>query len=227
MLLEQQPLEYTLTVLDFETTGLKEKEGHIILECAAIHVDFDTLAVLDTFDEVVGQANWSPARGEGAKPLTMLMDPFALDMHTKNGLLDEVLEAAADPEHKIRDAHDLQVALSQWFAKASMRTNGANSNPAHNIVLCGNSIHFDRGFMLHHMPQLDIHLFHRMVDVSSFILVYKKWCGELPPVDKAHRAMADCEMSLKTLRFMREFFKSAADQSAVRRSPLTKNPEEV
>lgn len=188
----QKP-ELTFVVLDFETTGFYPKDGHVILECAAIHVDFKTLEVLDTFQTVVGQTHG----------VRTLMDTFVTDMHTKNGLLEEVYAAADNPDHRVKNAEDLDLVLSEWLDKCAQYKNGPDPVTVA-IQLCGNTIHFDRRYIEAYLPYVDSKLFYRMVDASSFVTAYEAWCGKMPEVDKAHRSMPDCEMSLKALRYMRK-----------------------
>ena len=42
-------------------------------------------------------------------------------------------------------------------------------------ILCGNSIHIDRRYIHKEMPKLDNYLSYRMIDVSSFKEVIKRW----------------------------------------------------
>ncbi len=196
---EKAKPDLTFVVLDYETTGIDPHEGHNILEVAAIHVDFKTLEVLDTFQTVVGQ-----------KPPEGLMDAFVTDMHTKNGLLQEVYAAAENPAHGVKSHRELGLVLHSFLLAATQRINGDAFDGVKNVQLCGNTIHFDRKFTEVCLSKVEPLLFYRLMDASSFITAYEEWCGKMPETEKAHRSMADCEKSLNALRFFRDVFRRGA-----------------
>lgn len=74
--------------------------------------------------------------------------------------------------------------------------------------LCGNSIATDRGFLARDMPSLEAHLHYRMIDVSSFKELAKRWYSRVyyasPEKAGGHRALADIHESLDELRYYRE-----------------------
>lgn len=87
--------------------------------------------------------------------------------------------------------------LTAWFMAIGARQ---GERP---IILCGNSVHFDRGFVEERLPAAAEFLHHRLVDTSAMRTVFKHWCGE--PVKEAmkHRALEDCFVSLNTMRWQR------------------------
>lgn len=164
-----------MIILDIETTGLDPSKHHI-LEVAALRVD-NELNVLEEFQRVL------------ALPRTRLSDvaPVVLRMHIDNGLLLE----CADRGIHISDA---DYALMQFFERDGDKP-----------YLAGDSIHFDRKFLDAHMHWCPKRLHYRMVDTSSFMVAFDAW-GVLSaprPVEPAHRALADCYVSLEKLRFYR------------------------
>ena len=69
------------------------------------------------------------------------------------------------------------------------------------VVLAGNSVDFDRGFLRKHMPEFAKRLSHRVSDASS----YYRFCRDLgmprrPKPENAHRAAVDVRESLELQR---------------------------
>ena len=77
--------------------------------------------------------------------------------------------------------------------------------------LCGNSIHIDRRYIHKEMPKLDSYLNYRMVDVSSFKEVIKRWYkpdSKQPEKKNSHLALDDIKESIEELRWYKEnYFK--------------------
>ena len=74
--------------------------------------------------------------------------------------------------------------------------------------LCGNSIATDRGFLARDMPDLDVHLHYRMIDVSSLKELARRWYPRVyfaqPAKGLAHRALADIRESVQELAYYRK-----------------------
>jgi len=157
---------------DFETTGLDPFAEHV-LEIGAI-------ATNDSFEEV--------SRFHCVISTTVDMDavdPYVLDMHTKNGLWDSVTHS--DTTHV-----DAAAAFLAWV-KTHVDKGKA--------PLCGSSVHFDRGFMKVHFPDVNDWLHYRNIDVSTLKELGKRvgWPAYDGPIDKRHRAMDDIEHSMREL----------------------------
>jgi len=77
--------------------------------------------------------------------------------------------------------------------------------------LCGNSIHIDRRYIHKEMPKLDSYLNYRMIDVSSFKEVIKRWYkpdSKQPEKKNSHLALDDIKESIEELRWYKEnYFK--------------------
>lgn len=161
--------------LDLETTGLDEHTD-IVLEVAIVEQNGAGEAGR-SYETVVQpiKENWKD-----------LMDPYVLEMHTKNGLIADI---------------DAQLGVPVDVAEEQVLRFLLNLDKP---IIAGNSIHFDRRFISHQMPRLDKFLHHRMVDVSSIkLMVEQQWPGLVQPrnVEPAHRAMADALESLQSYRY--------------------------
>jgi oligoribonuclease len=177
-----------LVVLDLETTGL-DPEKDPLLEIAFICVDNVTLEELGRFQSVVIPPSLDMLR----------IHPVVRDMHTTNGLFAEIFAAEDDmyvllnkkptAERVEKEALDVLDSLTENCKR----------------ILTGNSIHFDKSYLARHMPRLERKFHYGICDVSSA----RRVLGTKRPTakeDVAHRAMADCEMSLAELKALRTAF---------------------
>lgn len=186
-------------VLDLETTGLRQDED-VILECAAIAVDPCTLDEVGRFHQLVKQ------------PLPAGIDPYVIEMHSKNGLWAELakLPGKNTPAGRATGgsvASGLDDALRTFLVSVGA---GAKTK----LMLAGNSVHFDLGFLRNQCPGAAALLSHRIVDVTSFREVTRAWSGSVlqGAEGMTHRAMDDAQASLAQLRnFRAALVKTNAD----------------
>lgn len=172
--------------IDLETTGLDPTKG-VILEVACIITDrtpaMNTVGVMHAV--VRHQID------------ERTVDPYVLDMHSANGLWDEVSAAT-------RTSDEVADALLEFIKSVAA--------PRH-AMLAGSSVHFDRAWMAHHWPQVTAYLHHRLLDVSTVKELVKVYYGsesEFREEEDAHghRAQADIHRSLRELRYYKErYFK--------------------
>lgn len=73
-------------------------------------------------------------------------------------------------------------------------------------VLAGNSIHSDRAFIKKWMPELDLRLHYRMLDVTSWKLVMETAYGVVFEKPEVHRAYEDIQASIAELQYYLEWF---------------------
>ena len=167
--------------VDLEMTGL-DTSRHVIVEVAALVTDAQ-LEILDEGLDLVVHAT----EDELAE-----MDDFVLNMHTENGLLDEIRSSSVS----IKEAEDAVLAL---IAK--------HCDPDHPAPLAGNSIAADRSFIREQMPRLDAALHYRMIDVSTIKELSRRWFPRAyynqPEKGLAHRALADIVESIQELDYYR------------------------
>ena len=169
-----------LVWMDLETTGIDDRTCSI-LEIATIITDKDLNIVEEGPSLVIHQ------------PETVLtkMDPWCIDQHGASGL------STASLKSKI----SLAEAEEQTFA--FVKTHCLRGK----APMCGNSIGFDRRFIMHHMPKLNGYLDFRNVDVSSTKeLVFRWYPGMVEKIVKksTHRALDDIRESIDEMRFYRQ-----------------------
>lgn len=117
------------------------------------------------------------------------MAPVVVEMHTKSGLLDRIRSA----QTSLAQADEMLAGLLAQHVEPGRG------------VLAGNSIHTDRAFIRAYFPKSEQYLHYRMIDVSSFKEVVRRWYGEeaLYKKDNAHTAMADIRESIAELAHYR------------------------
>ena len=82
------------------------------------------------------------------------------------------------------------------------------SEPA---VLAGNSIHSDRAFIKQWMPELELRLHYRMLDVTSWKLIMQSMYSVEFEKPEVHRAFDDIQASIAELQYYLGWFKDNAD----------------
>lgn len=175
---------------DLETTGLDPHKGKI-LEWAAVLADDGRDG---DFSEV--QAFHSPIfYADVDAEVLPFCDDFVRKMHTDNGLLDEIRrQLTSSPIDEV----------DEFLAQLA-------GGPKSNVMLAGNSVHFDLGWVRVHMPKFAACLSHRVGDVTTMISIDKLWgrgvLGER--VLPAHRALDDVRQSLRTAKQVRDAYFSA------------------
>lgn len=76
------------------------------------------------------------------------------------------------------------------------------------VILAGNSIHNDRLFIKHWMPELDLKLHYRMLDVTAWKVVMQSVYGVQFEKPEVHRAYEDIQASIAELQYYLEWFKN-------------------
>jgi len=173
---KQQPLLW----LDLEMTGLNPTKDRI-LEVAAIVTDWE-------FKEI---ASFESGVGHNINEISDLIDanPFYVKMKTNKRQLLE-LAAQSPPE-----------AVVERLLVDFVNDNCDTHYP---VILAGNSIHMDRQFVSSYWPHLEQLLHYRMLDVSSWKLVYMNKFGQEFKKSEAHRALGDVRESIAELKYYLE-----------------------
>lgn len=158
--------------LDMEMTGL-DVEREVPIEVAAIVCDLK-FNELETFHAVIKQP----------KEFLDRMDAWNTEHHGASGLTKAVATG--------RSPSDVERDLIH-FVDRHFQGEGA--------VLCGNSIGQDRLFINRHMPLLAKKLHYRMLDVTSWKIVFQFMMGVKFEKKNTHRALDDIRESIAELRF--------------------------
>ncbi|MDR0956078.1 MAG: oligoribonuclease [Candidatus Nomurabacteria bacterium] len=174
-------MKASLLWVDLEMTGLDPAHDRI-LEAAAIATDwnFREIATLEAVVKVDPEIIAERMVGE-----FWAKNPQSFQQLTAQNSSGE---SAAAVEEKLLDF------LDQNFAKAKP------------IYLAGNSIHQDRRFIAREWPRLDARLHYRMLDVSSYKIVFENKFDVHFAKPEAHRALSDIRGSIDELKFYLEKF---------------------
>lgn len=173
--------------LDLEMTGVDAQKDHII-EIASLITDEN----LNVIAEGPSVAIQQPPEH------LIVMSDYVRNLHTNSGLLNRVAASTIS----LGFAEKQTIAFFNTYCVA-----GVN-------VLCGNSVWVDRSFLKRYMPELDSCFHYRIIDVSSFKEIIKRWYPQLPPFEKEknHVAIADIYESIDELKYYRAIvFKSHVD----------------
>ena len=167
--------------VDLEMTGL-DPSRHVIVEVAALVTDAELNIIDEGVDLVVHATDAELAE----------MDDFVTQMHSDNGLLDDIKASRVS----LAEAEDAVLGLVE-----------KHCDPAHPAPLAGNSIATDRTFIRAQMPRLDAALHYRMIDVSTVKELARRWFPKAyfnqPAKGMAHRALADIVESIRELDYYR------------------------
>lgn len=175
---------HALVWLDLETTGIDDRTC-TILEIATIITDKDLNVVAEGPDLVIHQPS----------NVLATMDPWCVEQHGASGLT----KASRNSDVSLEQAEEATLAF--------VRTHCLRGR----APLCGNSIGFDRRFILHHMSRFNAYLSYRNVDVSTLKELIDRWySGTIEKTEKesTHRALVDIRESIDELRrYRRAVFK--------------------
>jgi len=162
--------------VDMEMTGLDPAQA-VIIEFAAIVTDTNCRRLAE-YAEVVYQP---PEALQG-------LDEWNTKTHSESGLFEKV--PSGKPLDQVEK--DAIALLDHHF----------EGEPA---ILAGNSIHQDRKFIDRYMPKLAERLSYRLLDVSSFKLVFQHRYGITFPKGNSHRALDDIQASIDELQHYLQF----------------------
>ncbi|MDO4607229.1 MAG: oligoribonuclease [Bowdeniella nasicola] len=170
-----------LVWIDCEMTGLDLTIDELI-EVAVIVTDAE-LEPLDSGIDVLIKPSEAALNN---------MSSFVRQMHTSSGLLED-----------LADAGSLAEATEQVMGYLRQHLPEPGKAP-----LAGNSVATDKAFLHKDMPTVTDHLHYRMIDVSSFKELARRWYPRVyfntPQKNGGHRALADIAESIDELRYYRQ-----------------------
>ena len=162
-----------------EMTGL-DPQTHVPIEVAAIVTDLQ-FSPLETYETVIFQP-----QAELDK-----MDDWNRKHHGESGLVAKIAQGKRPPQ--------VDLELCQLIARHFQ-----NERP----ILCGNSIAQDRSFIRAHLPQMEGQLHYRMLDVSSWKVIFQSLYLKKFEKKNGHRALDDILESIRELQFYLGFVKT-------------------
>ncbi|MAD47502.1 MAG: oligoribonuclease [Oceanospirillaceae bacterium] len=171
-----------LVWMDLEMTGL-EPEQDVIIEIATIVTDGNLNILAEGPVIAVSQPD----------VLLDAMDEWNTRTHGNSGLTQRVKESSIDA----REAERQTLEFLQQYVKPG-------TSP-----LCGNSIHQDRRFLVKYMPQLEVYMHYRNIDVSTLKELAKRWKPEVvASFEKkgSHQALDDIRESIDEMLHYRQHF---------------------
>lgn len=173
--------------IDLEMTGL-DVNKEVIIECAAIVTDLN-LNSLESYEQVVQQPKLHLDN----------MDDWNKQHHGRSGLTAKV--PFGRPPHLVEE--DLMKLIDRhWVQEEDRRA-----------IICGNSIAQDRLFITKYWPMLEKKLHYRMMDVSSWkLMFYQKYNVKFDKSEK-HRALDDILESINELRHYMQFIRTDSQRS--------------
>lgn len=160
--------------LDMEMTGL-DVNKEVIIEVAALITDFD-FKIIDQYEAVVKQ----PQKYLDA------MDDWNKTHHKESGLTAKVPQGMAPEDVE----NDLIMLANQHFPSS-------HGKP----ILAGNSITQDRLFIDKYFTKFSAMLHYRMLDVSSWKIIFNAKLGLKYDKKNAHRALDDIRESVAELQY--------------------------
>lgn len=175
--------------IDTETTGLDHNKDALIE--VAVVITTDELEVVDSYTSVIKTKKRDLKR----------MNNFVRNLHAKSGLLDEVAKAT-------KSISTVEAEVMKFLDKHGSTTG---------LTLGGNSVHFDRYFLLRLMPKLMKRFTHQNLDVTSIGHCVKRWDNDAYEALKAtkgevaHRALDDILSSINQLAWYRKSFTKASN----------------
>jgi len=165
--------------LDVETTGLELSDE--LLEVAVIITDWNLIEI--------SKKGWVINQAES---IYNKMNNYVQKMHTNNGLWKEVRESTLTKEAVEYQIMKFLLPFMQKGAK---------------FVVGGNSISFDKQIIEHHLPLLFTFFHHRIIDVTSILMLVEKWLPEkyklLTDNKTDHRVMKDIERCVESLKLIK------------------------
>lgn len=164
--------------IDLEMSGL-DPEKEVIIECAVIVTDY-TLKELETYHAVIKQPQ-SYIDG---------MDEWNKKTHGETGLIAQIPNGK-DPVQVEKDLIDLS---KKYFG-------------SDRVIIAGNSIGHDKLFLSKHFKDFAKLLHYRLLDVTSWKLVFKDMLRVKHEKKNTHRALDDIRESIDELKFYMKFIK--------------------
>lgn len=162
--------------IDLEMTGLDPEKDRIV-EVAAIITDWD-------FNEL---ARFESGVGQNVHEITQLFAANAWASARPEDTQELINLSAKSPSE-----HHVEASLLEMIDAQIMSDEV--------LLLAGNSIHCDRGFIKKWWPHLESRLHYRMLDVSAWKVVMQGKYRITYTKKETHRALTDIQESIDELK---------------------------
>jgi oligoribonuclease len=159
--------------IDLEMTGLDPVNDRIL-----------EAAVIVTNKQLEPVFEWETPVFQTPEVLEKMND-WCKHHHAVSGLIDRVPNGITEAS---LDDRLCEIAKAHFKKK----------NP---VVICGNSISQDRKFIDAYLPLFASRLHYRMLDVSSFKIVFREMLGREFEKNNTHRALDDIQESIAELKY--------------------------
>ncbi len=159
--------------IDLEMTGLDPINDRIL-----------EAAVIVTNKQLEPVFEWETPVFQNPEVLDRMND-WCKHHHAVSGLIDRVPSGITE------------ASLDERLCKIS-KEHFKKKNP---VVICGNSISQDRKFIDAYLPLFASRLHYRMLDVSSFKIVFREMLGREFKKENTHRALDDIRESIAELKY--------------------------
>lgn len=119
---------------------------------------------------------------------------YILNIHTKNGLLENAKANGLRPE-------EVEMRVVDWFE---------SHPPLLDLPMCGSSVHFDRRHLKYQMPKIDELFHYRIIDTSTIKELCRRFAPEVftevPDKTEQHRVDPDLYETVEEFRYYRDNF---------------------
>lgn len=118
------------------------------------------------------------------------MDQWCIEHHGKSGLTEKSRESTIS----MSQAEERILEYVRLFV------------PSQKGILCGNSVHNDRYFLMQYMPTLHSYFHYRTIDVTTVKELVRRWFPETPlHVGRdLHQSLSDIDDSIEELKYYRK-----------------------
>ncbi|XP_043257019.1 probable oligoribonuclease [Colletes gigas] len=166
--------------IDGEYTGLRDDDK--ILEIACIITDNDLNVVSEDFNVVINQPD----------AVLENMEEWCIEHHNKSGLVDDCKSSRIS----LKEAEEMLLNFIKKYVLEGT------------CPMAGNTIYWDRLYLMKYMPLVHKYLHHRIIDVSTIKQLVRMWNPKefenAPKKVFCHRALSDIKESIQELKYYKK-----------------------
>ncbi|AGG58072.1 oligoribonuclease [Vibrio phage douglas 12A4] len=133
---------------------------------------------------------------------------WALNCHKESGLLDEVRASTISLEQA-------EVMIIDYFK--SLGVEKYDRKTKEGAIFAGNSIMFDRSYIMCQMPTLNDYMHYRQIDISAIAMAARFWNPDLEKSVKKeykHEALSDIQESIEELKVYKGFLSNEYERES-------------